>query len=208
MAELDVDRLALQARKEDLRINMEYKKASRKFKQEFARKYTNKILVGEGKEFWIEKRENNFHFHTKIVQLIVANNGVKTTNSNITSEAQKSFPETINKNIWSKKLSSKMKKTLSDGLNLELKNLLAKAVTLSEFKKMVVSRANLKSGSVIYKPRIELNDLVMLINGVSFPIQKNSTTKNLKKHVYEQIRVNLDAFLAALDLKKMPKKKV
>jgi hypothetical protein len=200
---------AMRARKESLRINFEYQKRLKVFNENFSDEYPKKILIGESVGFWIEKKHFNFDFYAKIVRLIIGNESKKTTNIDITFEAQKSFPdELINKNIWAKKLSPQMKKSLSLGLADEWVKLLAKAATLSEFKKLVISNAQLKSGSMIYQPNIELSDLVMKVNGIGFSIQKNSTTKNSKKHEYAQIRVNLEAFLRALKLKKTSKKSV
>ena len=213
--EFDVALEAVRARKEVLRINMEYQRELKSFNTSFSLKYPKKILIGEGVGFWIEKKEFNYDFYAKIVRLIIANEGKKTTNIDITFEAQKSFPdELINKNIWAKKLSPKMKKSLNLGLQDEWVQLLAKAATLSVFKKLVISSSQLKLGSNVYQPTIEISDLVLAVNGVVFPIQKNSTTKNSKssknsrKHEYSQIRVNLDPFLAALKSKKPSKKKV
>ncbi len=101
-----------------------------------------------------------------------------------------------------------MKKSLSKGLKEEWVKLLERAATLTQFKKMVISIEQLKSGSMVYKPTIEISDLIMSVNGMSFPIQRNSTTVSSKKHEYAQIRVNLDVFLDALKLKKMSKQKV
>jgi hypothetical protein len=206
---LDAAQEATRARKENLRINMVYQNRLKVFNENFSNEYPKKILIGESVGFWIEKKEFNYEFYSKLVRLIIANEGKKTTNIVITCEAQKSFPdERINKNIWAKKLSPKMKKSLSFGLQDEWVKLLAKAATLSAFKKLVISNSQLKLGSNVYQPHIEISDSVLSINGVVFPIQKNSSTKNSKKNEYSQIRVSLDPFLAALKLKKPPKKKV
>jgi hypothetical protein len=213
--EFDAALDAIRARKESLQINFEYQKRLKVFNENFSKEYPKKILIGESVGFWIEKKEFNYEFYAKLVYLIIANEGKKTTNIDITCEAQKSFPdELINKNIWAKKLSPKMKKSLNLGLADEWVKLLAKAATLSVFKKLVISSFHLKLGSNVYKPTIEITDLVLAVNGVVFPIQKNSTTKNSKssknskKHEYSQIRVSLDPFLAALKSKKPSKKKV
>lgn len=208
MQELDEAQEAELVKKENFRRNRQLKLALNKVRKEFLVEYDNMVLVGVGTDYLIEKKENNYDFYIKIVRLIIANQEKQTTNASITSEAQKSFPEAINKNIWSKKLTTQMKASLSSGLIPEWAKLLEKAKNLSEFKKLVISNAQLKSGSELYKPNIQICGLVMSVNGVAFPIQKNSTTKNGKKHEYVQIRVNFDPFLDALKLKKISKKKV
>lgn len=207
--ESDAAQKAWQARKENLKINRRLKMALNSVRTEFLKNYPTMVLIGVGKDYLIEKKESNFDFYIKIVRLIIANDDKHTTNTSITFEAQKSFPdEAINKNIWSKKLTPQMKASLSSGLIPEWAKLLEKAKNLSEFKKLVISSVQLKSGSELYKPNIQICGLVMSVNGVAFPIQKNSTTKNGKKHEYVQIRVNFDPFLDALKLKKIPKKRV
>ncbi len=208
MQELDEAQEAELVKKENFRRNRQLKLALNKVRKKFLAKYDNMVLVGVGTDYLIEKKENNYDFYIKIVRLIIANQEKQTTNASITSEAQKSFPEAINKNIWSKKLTPQMKASLSSGLIPEWAKLLEKAKNLSEFKKLVISSVQLKSGSELYKPNIQICGLVMSVNGVAFPIQKNSTTKNGKKHEYVQIRVNFDPFLDALKLKKISKKRV
>jgi hypothetical protein len=207
--ELDPKQEAEETRKKNFKINRSLTADLNRVRQTHKDENPNMILIGQGKDYLIEKKRYNFEFYTKIVHLIVANAGEKITNADITLEAQKAFPEElINKNIWSKKLNPAMKKSLSTRLKEEWVKLLVKAATLTEFKKMVFSNEQLKSGSMVYKPTIEISVLIMSVNGMSFPIQRNSTTVNSKKHEYAQIRVNLDVFLDALKLKKMSKQKV
>jgi hypothetical protein len=207
--ELDAKQEAEETRKKNFKINRSLTADLNRVRQTHKDENPNMILIGQGKDYLIEKKHYNFEFYTKIVRLIIANMGKTTTNADITFEAQKAFPEElINKNIWSKKLSPAMKKSLSKGLKEEWLKLLEKATTLTQFKKMVISIEQLKSGSMVYKPTIEISDLIMSVNGITFPIQRNSTTVNSKKHEYAQIRVNLDVFLGALKVKKMSKQKV
>lgn len=209
LPKLDPAQEAALARRENFQINKKFKFDLDVVRKKYLKDHDKMVLVGMGKDYLIPRRKSNFDFYTKIVRLIISKQDKRATNATITFEAQKSFPdEVINKNIWSKKLSLKMKKSLSVGLIEEWEKLLVKANTLSEFKKLVISNAQLKSGNTTYKPNILISDLVMSVNGIAFPIQKNSTTKNGKKHEYAQIRVNLDLFLDALKLKKPLKKSV
>ncbi len=194
---------SIEIKKANAKINRLYKNRIDRVTAEFRSVYPDLILVGKGNGYWVEKRQNNFNFYARIIRLIIAQGSRAATNEQIRIEAQMFFPgETINKNIWAKKISSKMKQSLSEGLSEEEVKLISKSKTLSEFKKLFNSYAQLKSGAQVFRPTVKLNDSVIFVNGTGFPIQKNSTVKKAKKHEYAQIRINLDSFLAALKLKK------
>jgi hypothetical protein len=48
---------------------------------------------------------------------------------------------------------------------------------------LVISNAQLKSGSMVYKLNIEMADFAITVNGIAFSIQKNQRLKN-PKNIY------------------------
>ena len=177
----------------DLYINRSLQAEIAKIVNKYRNMFPDKHLSGVNNYFFIDKKQNNYDFHAKIVELIVSGGNSKRSNIDITAQVQEFFPdEVVNKNIWSKLLSSKMKKSLGANLDVEIRFLLEKAKTLSEFKKKVWSHLSLKSDGLTYSANIFVNSVEILVNGVSFGIKKTQLRKKQKNtttHTYDSILI-------------------